>query len=652
LQGKTASGSDPLRAGSSGRASGASSILRRRDHWFLLVLWVLSWASALLLWQEPPAWAVRAAQAGLVAFFGLVAWWAIAGFTGYEHVSGLRIIARNGTRLHRSGLLWVWLAASTAGLVALNLGHKSVIIVIAVALSTVLALLTVLLRSFSVFGTIAAFGVAIGVSGLIVVQSVATGFQHEFERRVLGVYAHINVTRAFGISEYRRFESYLRTVPGVVGASPFVYYGMALAPVDLSADLGQPTTEHGPASGSERADRNKKGLVLEYDSEDDETEFRRASVLVKGIEPSTADEVIDIVEHLERGSGRRIPLDELKSTAVLEPVPDRDDDQLPPAVAAMPDPRGEDGYEKAVLQYRGASEEDAETNEPATGDDDPDGDAAPPGDQRRALDASQLPTVFIGNTLARELDLAIGDTVSLADPGASFDHTQPPRFQHYRVAGTFQAGFHEYDSRLIYVHIRELQRFKYRGKDIVSGVDLRLADPNLAPEVGAVLAETVGDDEYSLLEWQDLNKSLFQSIQTQKSIITIIISLVSTVAGFNVLAALWTMVVRRGAEIAIMMSMGATEAGVARIFQFAGMAVGVTGAISGLGLGLVLCWLVELYGYTLDPEVYFIERLPVEISLIQVAAVLALTLGICFVATIPPALRAARLRPVDGLRYE
>jgi len=584
-----------------------------------LALWVLSWASVFLLWQDPPQWAVRAAQAGLVAFFGLVAWWAIAGFTGYEHVSGLRIITRNGKPVHRRGLLWMWLAISLAGLVALGLGYKSVFIVVAVALSTVLALLVALVRSFSVFGTIAAFGVAIGVSGLVVVQSVATGFQHEFERRVLGVYAHINVTRAFGISEYRRFESYLRTVPGVVGASPFVYYAMALAP---------------------------------YAPQQEETEFRRASVLVKGIEPSTAAEVIDVAEHLERGSGRRIPLDELKSTAVLEPVPDRDDDQLPPAVAATPDPRGEDAYERALLEYRAATEDQAETDEPAAGDEDQDDGAAPADGEKEKLDPSELPTVFIGNTLARELQLEIGDVVSLADPGASFDHTQPPRFQHYRVAGTFQAGFHEYDSRLIYVHIRELQRFKYRSKDIVSGIDLRLSDPNLAPEVGAVLAETIGDDEYSILEWQELNASLFQSIRTQKSIITIIISLVSTVAGFNVLAALWTMVVRRGAEIAIMMSMGATEAGVARIFQFAGMAVGATGAVSGLGLGLVLCWLVELYGYTLDPEVYFIERLPVEISLVQVAAVLALTLGICFVATIPPALRAARLRPVDGLRYE
>jgi lipoprotein-releasing system permease protein len=112
------------------------------------------------------------------------------------------------------------------------------------------------------------------------------------------------------------------------------------------------------------------------------------------------------------------------------------------------------------------------------------------------------------------------------------------------------------------------------------------------------------------------------------------------------------MVVRRTAEIAIAMSMGATEAGTARIFQFAGMTLGAVGSICGIGFGLVLCSLVQLYGYTLDPEVYFIEELPVELSLEQITGVIGLTLFIAFVATIPPSLRAAKLRPVEGLRYE
>ena len=155
-----------------------------------------------------------------------------------------------------------------------------------------------------------------------------------------------------------------------------------------------------------------------------------------------------------------------------------------------------------------------------------------------------------------------------------------------------------------------------------------------------------------MLEWQKLNQNLFQSIRFQKNLITIILSLVITVATFNVLSALWTMVVRRNAEIAILMSMGATGSQVARIFQVTGMAIGLAGSLAGIGFGLMLSWLVELYGYTLDPEVYFIERLPVEMSATTIGWILAMTLAICFVATIPPSLRAAKLRPVDGLRYE
>jgi lipoprotein-releasing system permease protein len=596
----------------------------------LLLLAVLSWGAVGLLWPEAPPWASSVTRVGLLALSGLVAWWAITGFSGYEQVAGLRILRRPGVPPRTRGVLVLALLVAAGGVAALHQGVRSAPLAVVVALACGTLMVVVLARRFAVFATLSMVGIAIGVAALIVVQSVATGFQHEFERRVLGVYAHINVTRSFGISEYRRFEGYLRTVPGVTGASPFVYYAMALAPVD--------------------PDGKREG------------DIRRASVLVKGIEPETAGEVIDLESHLRAGSdhpsagsAKAVAMSDLKSDLVLQPIQDREDDRLPPAVAAVPDPRGPTWYEDTLRAYRAqpdhmkygrrrvvAVDEDEWPIETEDGHD-------PAADD---LDRDAMPTMFVGVTLARELDLALGDVVTLVDPGATFDTSEAPEFRHYRIAGVFRAGFQEYDSRLVYVHINELQYFKYRGKDTVSGIDLRLADPYEAPSVEQVLRRTIGAEEYSILEWQKLNANLFQSIRTQKSILTVILSLVSTVAGFNVLAALWTMVVRRTPEIAILSSMGATESGVARIFQFAGMTIGAVGSIAGVGFGLVLCWLVELYGYTLDPEVYFIEQLPVELSLVQVGAVLALTMVISFVATIPPSLRAAKLRPVEGLRYE
>lgn len=563
---------------------------------------------------EVPKWVLGAEWVAVGALIALIVSWGVRGFSGYERWVGFRIIGRS----EPAGSWWATLIASAiagAGIVALEFGVRSAPIAVVVAVASLAVIVTLVARRFAVFATLSIVGIAIGVAALIVVQSVATGFQHEFERRVLGVYAHINVTRAFGISEYRRFESYLRTVPDVAGASPFVYYAMALAPV------GDP-----------------EGL-------------RRASVLVKGIEPLTAGQVIDLEDHLRQGSEHPVGIEALTSDLELQPMPDREPERLPEVIQATPDPRGEDWYSEALRRWRTLPDARKYGRTRARLSD---GEDAWPELVEDPIDSTEenLPTMFVGHTLARELTLAPGDVVMLVDPGASFDHTELPEFRRYRIAGVFRAGFQEYDSRLVYVHVRELQYFKYKGKDIVSGVDLRLDEPYDAPEVEAVLRETIGDDEYSILEWQKLNANLFQSIRTQKSILTIILSLVGTVAGFNVLAALWMMVVQRTAEIAITISMGAAESAVARIFQLAGMSLGAAGSLAGVAFGLVLCWLVELYGYTLDPEVYFIERLPVEISLTQLAAVLALTMGISFVATLPPSLRAAKQRPVDGLRYE
>lgn len=230
----------------------------------------------------------------------------------------------------------------------------------------------------------------------------------ELERRVLGVYAHVNVTRAFGITEYEPLAEYLRSVDGVIGASPFVYYAM-----DLSA-------------GSERT-------------------RPPAHVLVKGIDPATAGEVLDLDMHLDAGGSPAAKASSLTSTATTSP-----------------------------------------------------GDA--------------LPNVFIGVSLANELGVAVGEVVTLNHAATSGETGEARRF---RIAGTFLAGIAEYDSRLIYVHIRELQAFKYGGKDIVSGIDLRLADPNDAPKVATVLRDTIGD--YTILEWQTLNAELFATMRAQST---------------------------------------------------------------------------------------------------------------------------------------
>lgn len=636
-----------------------------REHPALSILYLFALATPLLAWRGAPAPADFFGWVGAISLGLLLLRLVLVGFTGYERLVGLRIIRRkqadpmlwpkaedgelaalDAPPIWRRGRFWLVFFLTTAGLGVLVLlafnhfidrDHSALLdlfkplrvaLVFYVAAASFAGLLVAIGQRFSVFGTTSIIGVVLGVAALLVVQSVATGFQHEFERRVLGVYAHINVTRAFGISEHRRFEGWLETLDGVEGASPFVYYAMALAP----HRAGQDTSD-----------------------------VKLASVLVKGIEPSTAQQVIDLPQHLERGSGRVIPLTDLRSDYELMPVPDRRDEDLPGVIAITPDPRGEAWYDEAIAAWNAVDHSDdpfrlgrVQAQDDVWED--------PPEDLESVavlddLDTSVLPTMFIGVGLARELKLAEGDVVRLVDPGATFDHSEQPKFVYYMIAGVFQAGFQEYDSRLVYVDIKELQRFKYRGKDIVSGVDLRLTDQDIAAKVGAkVRAALNGPEpelvEYSVLEWQKLNENLFSSIRTQKNIITVILSLVIFVASFNVLSALWTMVIRRTPEVAIIMSMGATGPQVARIFQVTGMTIGLAGSLAGVVFGLVMCWLVQLYGYTLDPEVYFIEELPVEISFVQIAWILGLALVFCFIATIPPSLRAARLRPVEGLRYE
>jgi lipoprotein-releasing system permease protein len=264
------------------------------------------------------------------------------------------------------------------------------------------------------------------------------------------------------------------------------------------------------------------------------------------------------------------------------------------------------------------------------------------------------PPLVIGRQLAQKLDAKLGDTLTVVIPFSNLDdsfHAKgPPRTRTFRVAGIFYSGFDEYDRRLMYAALTETQALSGRG-DQVMGVELKIADVERAEAVAVKLQDELGAP-YEVMGWYELNKNLFDALALQKVILVIILTLIILVAAVNMVSALTMMVTDKTREIAILKSMGSTTGGVARIFRVVGLAIGAIGTAIGLAIGLVTCRVVDAYGYRLDPKVYLIDHLPVEIRSFEVILVAAIALAISLFATMVPARAAASLTPVQGLRYD
>ncbi len=261
----------------------------------------------------------------------------------------------------------------------------------------------------------------------------------------------------------------------------------------------------------------------------------------------------------------------------------------------------------------------------------------------------------IGRELARKLKAKLGDTVTLVLPAllapGAVTSGNVAKTRKFVVRGIFYSGFDEYDRRLVYISLRDAQDFLGEG-DVVTGVEMRLADVNKAREVARALDRKLGGEPFMVVDWLELNHNLFTALTIQKIALLVFLTLIIIVAAFNMVAALTMMVLDKVKEIAILKSMGASSRGVAGLFQVVGMTIGGIGTAVGLGLGVLLCKVVAHYGYPLDPKVYLIDRLPIKVDPMEIALVGGITLVICFVATLYPALKASGLRPVDGLRYE
>lgn len=270
--------------------------------------------------------------------------------------------------------------------------------------------------------------------------------------------------------------------------------------------------------------------------------------------------------------------------------------------------------------------------------------------------AGELPPIIMGKELAHKLKAKVGDDLTVVVPLSNIDFEtrrakfSAPRTRKFRVAGIFYSGFAEYDSRLMYTSLRDTQELDGRG-DQVMGVELKVKDVERAEQIAAKLEAALGAP-YTVQDWYALNHNLFAALNLQKLALVIILTLIIIVATVNMVSALTMMVTDKTREIAILKSMGSTSLSIARVFLVLGLAIGGVGTLLGLGIGLTTCFVMSAYGYHLDPKVYLIDQLPIEVQLIEVFAVAGITLAISFVATLFPSQSAAALTPVDGLRYD
>ena len=268
--------------------------------------------------------------------------------------------------------------------------------------------------------------------------------------------------------------------------------------------------------------------------------------------------------------------------------------------------------------------------------------------------------IILGKQLATNLGVFAGDRITLIVASVNVTAMGSlPRMKRFRVAGIFDSGMYEYDSSLAYIHLNDAQVLLRMGKK-TTGIEVKTPQPEAAFQVRETLKELLGT-AYWVQDWMEMNHNFFRALRMEKATMFVILFLVVLVAAFNIVSSLIMAVMEKSQEIAILKTMGATTGGIMAIFIINGGIIGLSGTVGGVILGLVLAYNLEpVLGFVestfgiqiLSGEVYYIDHLPSKVVFSDVAWITGISVAISLFATLYPAWRAARIDPVEALRYE
>ncbi|MDD3803011.1 MAG: ABC transporter permease [bacterium] len=266
---------------------------------------------------------------------------------------------------------------------------------------------------------------------------------------------------------------------------------------------------------------------------------------------------------------------------------------------------------------------------------------------------SEQNELYIGIDLAEDIRAHTGDLITVATPFGSTETMGSliPKLSQFTVSGVFDAGMYQYNSELIYIPIERASEIFGLNKG-VTGVELRIKDIYKAPELAAKIEKKLGYP-YRTNNWIELNGSLFAALALEKKIMFLILLLVIIVAAFNIITTLIMIVMERTTEIGVLKTLGLSKNEILRIYIYQGVIINLIGTVTGLLAGLTACYFLSKYKFIdLPGQVYLLDKLPVDVQILDIAFVLLLTIVVAFIATLYPAMKAASMDAVKAIRYE